>query len=342
MAGKLWCSVKPNKGHEMKKINAKVNEQTPQILRASMLFSLTRRAWSNRCKVGNDKLKTDETAENGIIVPTKVTKRVNATKRLIQCQAYDNIITHLNETYTWCLARSMMATGVSRGVYFVRRDMVESFEVYLDEARRKLMEELLPIFIGMYPAAKLMAKRPMDDAHPEYSGLGSLYNEADYPTDASLLESFGIEHSWFALSVPDELPEEVRVKENAKLRASFETAQQECLFALREGFNGLVSHAIDRLKVAPGEKPKVFVADSMVDGFMGFFDCFRARNLMDDAALEEVVGKAQEVVMGFAPNIKNLKESVGLRNQVAGKFEEIKTVMDGLLKNRPVRRMVFE
>ena len=311
-------------------------------MRAATLFNLTRRAWSNRCKVGNDKLKTDETAENGIIVPTKVTKQVNATKRLIQCQAYDNIITHMNVTYAWCLARSMMATGVSRGVYFVRRDMVESFETYLAEAQRVLSEDLLPLFLAAYPEAKVNAKRPVNDLDPAKSGLGSLYNEGDYPTAAALLESFGIEHSWFALSVPDELPEEVRVKENAKLRASFETAQQECLYALREGFNGLVSHAIGRLKVGPGEKPKIFVADSMVDGFMNFFDTFRARNLMDDAALEEVVGKAQEIVMQFAPNVQHVKGSVGLRNQIAGKLAEVKTTLDGLLKDRPVRRMVFE
>ena len=326
----------------MKTTKSKIKDAGVQILRSAVLFNLTRRAWSNRCKVGNGKLKTDETAENGLIVPTNVTKRVNATKRLIQCDEYDAIITHLNETYSWCLARSMMATGVSRGVYFVRRDMVETFENYLAEAQRMLMQELLPLFIAKYPEAKQNSKRPVNDLDSENGGLGSLYNEGDYPTEASLLESFGIEHSWFALSVPDELPEEIRVKENAKLRASFETAQQECLYALREGFNGLVSHAIDRLKVGPGEKPKIFVADSMVDGFMGFFDTFRAKNLMDDAALEEVVGKAQEIVMQFAPNVQHVKGSVGLRNQIAGKLAEVKTTLDGLLKDRPCRRMVFD
>ena len=103
----------------------------------------------------------------------------------------------------------------------------------------------------------------------------------------------------------------------------------------------MVEHAIDRLHVKAGEKPKVFVADSMVEGFMDFFSTFRAKNLLDDAELEEVVGKAQEIVSQFAPNISNIKSSVHLRNAVAAKLGEVKTTLDSLLKDRPVRRFDF-
>ncbi|MDE2096116.1 MAG: hypothetical protein KGL39_02650 [Patescibacteria group bacterium] len=327
----------------MKKSNPKSTKQPEvQILRTAMLFGLTRRAWSNRCKVGNEKLKTEEAVENGALVLQQVTKRVNATKRLIACAEYDGIMAHLNETYSWCLARSMMATGVSRGVYFVRRDMVEAFEEHLEESRRMLREELLPLFVAAYPKAKEDAKRPVNDQDPDHGGLGSLYCEVDYPTVEELRQCFGIEHSWFALSVPDELPEEVRKKETDKLRETFERAQQECLYALREGFTGLVAHAIDRLKVPAGEKPKVFVADSMVGGFMEFFDTFRAKNLMDDAALEAVVGQAQEIVMQFAPNIQRVKGSINLRNDIAAKLGDVKSTLDGLLKDRPIRKFNFE
>ncbi|MCU0785365.1 MAG: hypothetical protein MUF81_15195 [Verrucomicrobia bacterium] len=56
--------------------------------------------------------------------------------------------------------------------------------------------------------------------------------------------SFGLEHLWFALSVPDELSEEIRVRENQKLRDSYAKAQEEITFTLRAGLASLVTHAI--------------------------------------------------------------------------------------------------
>ena len=219
--------------------------------------------------------------------------------------------------------------------------MVEDFEEKLAAARRELKDKFVPEFLTAYAEAKENAKRPVNDIDNNLGGLGSLYNEADYPTAAELEQCFGIQHSWFALSVPDELPQEIRERENAKLKDTFAQAQQEITYALREGFAGLVEHAIDRLQVKAGEKPKIFIADSMVEGFMGFFDTFRAKNLMDDAELEDVVGKAKEIVMQFAPNISNVKSSVHLRNAVAAKFGEVKSSLDALLKDRPSRKFDF-
>jgi hypothetical protein len=316
---------------------SKIKENDVQILRSAVLFGLTRHAWSNRSKVGNDRLKTDEVDSLGITVPTKTNGRVNATKRLIVCPAYDNVMEHLNKAYNWCLDRSMMATGISRGCYFVRRDMVEEFETKLEDFRKQLRETFVPDFIAAYPEAKRAANTDVQNG-----GLGSLYNEDDYPTEDELRESFGIDHTWFALSVPDELPAEIRSRENQKLKDTFAKAQEEVLYALREGFAGLVDHAVERLKVLPGEKPKIFVADSMVNGFMDFFDTFRAKNLMDDAELEDVVGKAQDIVAQFAPNIKAVKNSTSLRNGIAEKLSEVRTTLDGMLKDRPSRKFQFD
>lgn len=319
-----------------------VSQPEVQILRAAMLFGLTRRCWPNRATTSNEHVKTDEVLENGTVITQKLTKRARTTVRLIQCEEYDNIVAHLGNTYNWVLARSMLATEIGRGVNFVRRDSLDDIIAKVEEDRKVLRDELLPKFIEKYPKAKEDAKRPVNDQEPERGGLGSLYQEADYPTIEKLRESFDITYRVFALSVPDELPEELREKENHKLRQMFETAQKECLYALREGFKGLVEHAIERLQVKPGEKPKIFVADSMVSGFMEFFDTFRHKNLMDDEELEGVVGKAQDIIMQFAPNAKQVKNSVPLRNQVAAKLTQVGEQLDDLLKDRPVRRFVLD
>lgn len=322
-------------------MKASKQTQEVQILRQAMLFGLTRRAWSNRRMANREHIKTEEADSNGVKSDRRLSSRVNATKSLIVCAEYDNIMAHLNGTYTWVLSRSMLATGIGRGINFVRRDSVDEIIQHVESDRVVLLNELVPALIEVYPQAKANAKRPMNDEEPEQGGLGSLYVEADYPAEPQLAGSFDIEYRVFALSVPDELPEEIRVKENAKLRESFERAQVEVLFALREGFQGLVEHAIDRLKVNPGEKPKIFVADAMVERFVEFFDTFRHKNLMDDQALEDVVGRAQGIVLNFAPNMQTVKHSTPLRNQIAGQLAEVKSTLDGLLKDRPTRRFDF-
>ena len=111
---------------------------------------------------------------------------------------------------------------------------------------------------------------------------------------------------------------------------------------MREGFTGLVSHAIDRLKVPAGSQPKIFQSDALVENFVAFFDTFRAKNLMDDEALENVVGEAQAIVLQFAPFAKRSKTDISLRNEVAAKLESVKGTLDGLLKDRPIRKFGFE
>lgn len=321
----------------------KASQQTTdvQILRSAMLFGLTRRMWSNRRMADRSKVKTTERDENGNEHDETVGDNLNVTKRLIRCEEYDAIVSHLTATYNWVQSRSMLACGVGKGVNFVRRDSVDEIIAKIEADREVLVNELVPAFIAAYPKAKENAKRPVNRRKPEDGGLGSLYDENDYPTPERLAASFEIEYRVFALSVPDELPEEIRQRENTKLKESFERAQQEVLFALREGFTGLIEHAIERLKVKPGEKPKVFVADAMIDRFMEFFNTFRHKNLMDDQALEDVVGRAQEIVEQFAPNLQNIKSNANMRNHVAGKLEEVKATMDGLLKDRPARRFDF-
>jgi dGTP triphosphohydrolase len=313
-----------------------------QILRNSMLLNLVKHCWTNRAKASNDKINTEETDDAGVVTNRKATRRVSATKQLIICEEYDAIVNHLTGVYGWVLNRSMLATGIGRGTNLVRRDMLEPITAYIENGRKVLREELVPALLAVYPQAKADAKRPVNDQQPESGGLGSLYCEGDYPTPEALADCFDIEYRIFALSVPDDTPDEIRERENKKLRKVFEEAQQECLYALRGGFASIVEHAIERLKVNAGERPKIFVADSMVGAFMDFFDTFRAKNLMDDEQLESVVDQAKEIVAQFAPNIQRVKNNTAERNHVADKLAVVKTTLDGLLKDRPSRRFQFD
>lgn len=296
-----------------------------QVLRNAMLFSLTRHTWSNRRKADKSRVQTDADK-----------KRLNVTKQLMVSPELDAINEHLNEIYTWCLDRSMPSNAVRRGIYFVSRDMIQPFEAQLAQARRRLRDDLIPAFLATFDSCKEKMKQPAPD------GLGDLYLESDYPTKDGVRELFSIEWSWLELSVPGELPEEVRERENEKLRRSFEEAQEEIRYALRAGFKEMVDHAVERLTVKPGEKPKMF-RDTLVTNFKHFFDTFEARNLMNDSELAELVEQAKAVVSGLpSEDAKQLRDVPAYRAIAAASFADLNRAMDTLVIEKPSRRFDFE
>lgn len=296
-----------------------VDQPEVNILRNAMLFSLTTHSWRNRRQADSTKITADCDA-----------KKLNTTKRLMESEKFDALHKHLNLTYNWCLSRAMFSC-IRRGVYFVKRTMVPEFEAYLDEANKQLREKFVPEFVAEYQACKEKSKLPAYQG-----GLGVLYDEADYPTTEALTAMFSFEWSWLALSVPDELPEEVRVRECAKLRESFFDAQTEVRFALREGFKGIIDNALELLETKPGEKPRRFT-DATVGTFEKFFETFNARNMMEDKELETVVAEARKVIGGIT-DTKSLRDSETLRQATAKQFEKVGKVLSKLVAERPTRR----
>jgi hypothetical protein len=297
--------------------------ETPSVLRNAMLFSLTRRAWSNHIRA--DKAKVETTADK---------KNLNLTKRLLNSPELDKVTDHLNETYDWCLARAMPSTALRRGIYLVKRDMVAAFEAYLTAAERRLKDELIPAFLGTYDECQLemaMAK--------EQGGLGDLYDEKDYPTKDEIPGMFGIEWAWLALSVPNELPEEVRARETTKLRESYSRAQEEIVAALRTGFKQLVDHAVERLTPDADGKQKI-LRGTFVSNFQAFFETFNARDLMDDRELAAVVEQARQIL--GSTDVETLRKEVKVREELAARFSEVLPVLDNLVTTRPGRRFALD
>ena len=288
-----------------------------------MLFSFTRHAWSNRSQ-----------GDKGIVNTTADKKRLNLTKRLLTCPELTAINDAMNGVYVWALGRSMQSDAVRKGIYFVKRDMVPIFEDRLTAVVKELNESLIPAFIAAYPAAKEAMKLPAENG-----GLGDLYVEGDYPAPEQLRRAFSIQWAWLALSVPDELPDEVRTREITKLRESFEQAQEEIKFALRESFQQVVAHAIECLTPNPDGTPKMFRASSV--NFDGFFETFHAKSMVDDNELIALVDRAREIIRGM-PDPARLRKSTTLRAQTAAQFAEVNHILDDLVSDKPNRMFCFD
>jgi hypothetical protein len=225
------------------------------------------------------------------------------------------------------LWRAMSLPYPEPGVRLIRQDDVQAFTVQattlraeLDEAVQRLDEH----FAELKRAAR--------------QRLGSLYSDSDYPT--TLRGLFKAEWDFPSIEPPDylrELSPELFRQEQARVAARFDEAVRMAEDAFVGELGSLVSHLAERLSGSEDGKPKVF-RDSAVENLAEFFQRFRQLNIGSSAQLDELVEQAQRIVRGVEP--QQLRDSAGLRKQVATQLAGVQSVLDGLLVDRPRRRII--
>lgn len=298
------------------------------LFQTACAFTLTTRRFSNR-RQGNI---------NSVIGDADK-KRLKLTKKLIECQELDDIIEHQNKTYKWCIDRCV-PSYFKTGLYLVKIDQVQKFEEKLKESQRVLLEDLVPKFAVAYPAAVLAARKTGIEG-----GLGDQFDATDYPTTPDIAGSFGMEWNWIAFGVPDNLPEELKAAEKAKIEAQFQEATTEIMTALREGFHSIVSHVTERLEAGPGERKKIF-RDTLFEDLSTFMETFSSRNLTNDNELASLVEQSKEImakVKGDSPKdqAQIMRSSEELRATTADAFSKLRKAVDGIIVERVNRKFDF-
>jgi len=286
---------------------------TTDLLSQASLFTITLRQWGNRRKADLDAAEIDADKD-----------QLHLTKQLIESPEYKEIVRYLHEIKVWALNRCM-PSFVKSGVFVVRLDMIREFETKLSSDLEYLRGVLIPSFVRAYPAQVEAAR----------GRLRGQFNMRDYPSSSFFESAFGIEWGWIAFGIPENVPKDIQEREFQKLQQRMIDAEVEIRAALRASFADLIDKAVDKLKVAPGEKPKVF-RDSLVGNFNEFFETFRARNLMNDAELEVVVGKARAILSKVTPDA--LRSRATIREKTASAFEEVKAEVEKLVADAPTRK----
>lgn len=168
--------------------------------------------------------------------------------------------------------------------------------------------------------------------------LGRLFNETDYP--ASLQGLFAAEWDFPSVEPPAylrELNPELFRQEQARVAARFEEAVRLAEEAFLAEFGQLVGHLTERLSGHDDGQPKIF-RDSVVENLQLFFERFQRLNVRNNEELDELVAEAQRVVHGIAP--QRLREDGGLRQTVGQQLATVQAALDGLLVERPRRRIL--
>ena len=213
------------------------------------------------------------------------------------------------------------------GIRLVRQDSLEMFQDQMTEFKEELNEAVVRLD-EQYAALKSVAE----------DRLGSLYNEADYPV--SLAGLFDVAWEYPSVEPPSYLQQlnpELYEQECLRVQARFDEAVQMAEQAFIEELSQLVSHLTERLGGQEDGHPKIF-RDTAVGNLREFFDRFRSLNVRSSEQLDALVTQCGQIVQGVKP--QELRDNGGLRQQVASQLSGVQSVLDGLLVDRPRRRII--
>ncbi|MCY2987614.1 MAG: hypothetical protein NTY19_07085 [Planctomycetota bacterium] len=225
------------------------------------------------------------------------------------------------------LWKSMSLPYPEPGIRLIRQDQIESFNDQLESLKTELNE----------------AVRQLDEHYTELKSaardrLGSLYNPADYPV--SLRGLFSVTHDFPSVEPPDylaQLSPDLYRRECVRVAGRFDEAVQLAEQAFMEELQQLVAHLTERLTGQVDGKCKVF-RDSAVGNLSEFFQRFRQLNVRSNDQLDSLVSQCQQVVRGVEP--QSLRDSQGLRQQVAQQLSHVENALDTLLVDRPRRNIL--
>lgn len=212
-------------------------------------------------------------------------------------------------------------------VRLIRRDRIESFNEQMTSFRGELADAVADLdrqFDRLKDAARIR--------------LGRLYNPADYPP--TLAGLFVVEWDFPSIQPPNyllELSPELYEQERARISARFAEAVALAEEAFIAEFGKLVSHLVERLSGAADGQKKIF-RDSAVTQLSEFFNRFRDLNVGANSKLDELVALAQRAVRGVPP--QELRDNDNLRQHIASRLTAVQDRLDGLMVDRPRRRII--
>ena len=99
----------------------------------------------------------------------------------------------------------------------------------------------------------------------------------------------------------------------------------------------MVEHLCERLAGGAEGERKIF-RDSVLENLTDFFDKFKKLNVRSNPDLDQLVQRAQDLVRDVTP--QGLRDNGRLRQQIATQFSQVKSVIDGMMVDRPRRRII--
>jgi hypothetical protein len=224
--------------------------------------------------------------------------------------------------------KSMSLPFPEPGVRLIRRDKIDEFVSLMEEYKAELAEAVANLDRHYGELKQAACER-----------LGRLFNPSDYPE--TLIGLFDVSWDFPSVEPPDYLKElnpALYESERARVAARFDEAVQMAEQAFLEEFAKLVGHLSERISgVGDDGKPKVF-RDSAMGNLSEFFERFKSLNVRSNDQLDALVAQAQQAVRGVVA--RDLRISGDLRQRVASELSSVQAALDGMMVERPRRKII--
>lgn len=277
------------------------------------------------------KVRRSQIGEAGNGTETAVTVKADVTaikvsKVILDCPELKAISKKHAEIKAYIEAKAL-PSFFKGGMFWLSLDLIEEAEAKFDQFDTEL-QPLIEEFLAVYPQRAEEARTRLDE-------LGDL---ADYLSIEEIREKFYFTRQYITFQSPENLPEVIRKQEADKMEQYFRDANVEIQAALRESMQELINHMLDKLSPSTDGKKKRFY-DSSLDKVTGFLNCFAARNLTDDTALQALVDQARGIIGSTTPD--DIRDSQRTQDKIRSGFEQIQAALDPLVSDR-TRRIVLE
>lgn len=223
--------------------------------------------------------------------------------------------------------RSLTVPFPEAGIRLIRRDEIGLFDVKMTSLRQELAEAVTNLD-NDYAELKSAARRR----------LGRLFNAADYPE--TLVGLFAVSWDYPNVDPPSylrQLSPALYEEEARRVAVRFDEAVALAEQAFTQEFSNLIAHLTERLSGGDDGKARVF-RDSAVANLADFFGRFTHLNVRSSEQLDQLVEQAQRIVRGVRPQA--LRDDTSLRQRIASQLASVQSQVEGLLVDRPRRRIL--
>lgn len=296
---------------------------------ASQLRQLTIACRVRRDKLGVRKAMSREQLKDVATYFDADSKALSAAKRLLDTRdpAFRAVVRVMSQAVSYW--KAMTAPYPEPGTRLIRKDLVEMFNTRMKQYQDELE-----------PAAEALQAKYGELRERAREQLGNLFNPADYPARIDL--EFGIHWDFPSIEPPEYLKQlhpQLYAHECERIKGRFEEAVRLTEQALLTKLHEMVAHLSERLSGDVDGKSKVF-RDSAIANLNGFFEQFRTLNLGSNVDMQRLVDQAQNLVKGVSA--EDLRGSNDLRSKVADGLSAIGKELDGMMINKPGRKIDLE
>lgn len=258
-------------------------------------------------------------------------RSIAVNKELISCESFDAIGKldgeFRNNLYKLALPNPLFKNGT----YLIPLGLIEEIDTMIENYKNN-RDTLVNDFIDEYDNSVENAKER----------LGGLFVASDYPSKEVVARSFNVSSQYIEIGIPEKLgviAPEIFQKEKKAFQEKLTLAADEITAAMRESFQELVNHMIERLQPDEQGNTKIF-RDSLVRNFREFMDTFNARNITNDEELQKLVDQARSVLNGKSAS--DLRNNDDVKTQVSNGMNQIKNSLTNMIMNSPRRKFKLD